>query len=210
MAGAHWSALRDLLPAYQRITTVSIGDGRNTSFWDDTWLLDRPLAEKMPALHSHYAGRATSVRDVVTTGLRNLLQHRLTVQVATGLDHLEELLQEVSLDETPDQRSSFFEDEGHRLLSRAIYRTSTRGDHVCPSYKFAWANFAPPRVKFFGWLLTQNIIQCRSSLVRNHIVDDACCEMCGLEDETADHIVSGCNFVRTFWNRIGWAPCQDQ
>lgn len=73
MAGVHWSALRDLLPAYQHITTVSIGDDRNTSFWDDTWLLDGPLAEKMPALHSHFAGRATSVRDVLTVGLRNLL-----------------------------------------------------------------------------------------------------------------------------------------
>lgn len=112
----------------------------------------------------------------------------------------------VSLDELPDQCSSFFEDEEHKLLSRVIYRTTTSGDHVCSSYKFVWANFAQPRVKFFGWLLTQNRIQCRSSLVRKHIVDDASCKIFGLEDETTDHIISGCNFVRSFWNRIGWAP----
>jgi hypothetical protein len=30
--GTHWAALRDLLPAYQRITSVEVGDGRTTSF----------------------------------------------------------------------------------------------------------------------------------------------------------------------------------
>jgi len=36
--GTHWAALRDLLPAYQHITKVSIGDGRSTDFWKDCWL----------------------------------------------------------------------------------------------------------------------------------------------------------------------------
>jgi len=36
MARTHWAALRDLLPAYQRITYVSVGNGRDTSFWHDT------------------------------------------------------------------------------------------------------------------------------------------------------------------------------
>lgn len=57
-----------------------------------------------------------------------------------------------------------------------------------------------------GWLLTQNRIQCKTSLVRKNILDNARCEICGLEDETVDHIISGCNFVCGFWTRIGWAP----
>ncbi|XP_066384911.1 uncharacterized protein [Miscanthus floridulus] len=116
MARAHWTALRDLLPAYQCITIVSVGDSRDTSFWDDTWLLDVPLADKMPALHSHFTARATSVRDVLGAGLRNLLQHRLTAQATEELEHLEVLLQDIDLIQSPDQRSSFFEDgDSHRL-----------------------------------------------------------------------------------------------
>jgi hypothetical protein len=30
--GEHWEVLRSILPLYQAITTVTIGDGRNTSF----------------------------------------------------------------------------------------------------------------------------------------------------------------------------------
>jgi hypothetical protein len=32
LAGTHWDALRELLPAYRRITRVDIGDGRDTAF----------------------------------------------------------------------------------------------------------------------------------------------------------------------------------
>ena len=87
-----------------------------------------------------------------------------------------------------------------------IYKASTHGDHDCASYSFVWKNFAPLRVKFFGWLLIQNRIHCRAALVRKHILDDARCELCGLADETADLIFSECNFIHTFWVHIGWSP----
>jgi hypothetical protein len=82
---------------------------------------------------------------------------------------VEELLLDVSLDGSLDQRVSFFQDDSRRLMSGLIYRASTRGDQPCPAFKFVWSNFAPPRVKFFGWLLTQDRIQCRSSLRRKNI-----------------------------------------
>lgn len=40
IGGVHWTALRELLPLYQAITTVAIGDGRSTSFWYDVWCGD--------------------------------------------------------------------------------------------------------------------------------------------------------------------------
>jgi len=57
---------------------------------------------------------------------------------------------------------------------------------------------------FFGWLLTKERIHCRTSLVHKHILQEAQCEVCKEADETADHIFSGCSFVRSFWERIGW------
>jgi len=68
-------------------------------------------------------------------------------------------------------------------------------------HKFVWRNFAPPRVRFFGWLLVQNRIQSRDNLKKKTIVEDACCELCGEREETVDHIVSGCPFTASFWSR---------
>ena len=156
----------------------SLSYGRNTTFWHDRWLTDTPMAAMMPALHSHFTGRATSVHDVVSAALRGQFQRRLTTQVVAKLDQLTEMLQDVTLSTENDDRASFFEDGDHRLLAGLIYKASARGDHQCASYNFVWCNFAPPRVKFFGWLLTQNGIHCRMALVHNNILDDARCELC--------------------------------
>ena len=106
----------------------------------------------------------------------------------------------------PDERCCFFEDGGHRLLSGLIYKASTRGDHDCASYSFVWKNFAPPRVKFFGWLLTQGRIHCRAALACTHILDDATYEICKSTEDTADHIFSECSFIQSFWTSISWHP----
>lgn len=67
-------------------------------------------------------------------------------------------------------------------------------------------NISPPRVKFFGWLLTQNRIHCRQALARKNILEDATCEICKATEESADHIFSECPFIQSFWTAIGWFP----
>lgn len=158
--GDHWNALRQLLPVYQQITTVDVGDGRTTDFWRDNWIGNATLTELAPTLHSHTTVAAPSVNYVICTGLR----------------------------------------------SGMIYKTSSRGDQLCPSFHFVWRNFAPPRVKIFAWTLTKQRIQCKTVLCRKNILQTATCDVCGNDDETADHIISQCPFVKAFWRRIGWDP----
>jgi hypothetical protein len=126
--------------------------------------------------------------------VQNLLQQRLSAQASEELDQLNNLLSDVLLEDAPDQRMSFYQERDVKLLSGVIYRASTRDDQPCPSFKFVWRNFSPPRVKFFAWLLTKNVLQ------------DATCEVCHQDCETADHIISGCSFTRDFWAAIGWNP----
>lgn len=147
--------------------------------------------------------RVMHERDVMDKGLRSLLQRRLTNQASADLEHLEGLMVGVSFTDDLDQRTCFFEDDSHRMITRVIYQTSTRGEQACPSYSFVWKNFAPPRVKIFGWLLTKDRIHCRTNLVHKHILQDGVCEICKGDDELADHIFSGCPFVRSFWEQIG-------
>lgn len=158
LAGVHWSALRDLLPAYRKITRVQVGSGKDFSFWDDIWFEDCLLAELLPALHSHFIGRQSSlkVKDVLASPLRGQFQQRLSPQAARELDELEALVLGITLTEETDERSSFFEDVRHRLQTSLIYKASSQSGSTCPSFSFLWKNFAPPRVKMFGWLLTKS------------------------------------------------------
>lgn len=61
-----------------------------------------------------------------------------------------------------------------------------------------------PRVKFCGWLLVKDRIQCKVNLRRKHILQDVICAICGDAEETGDHIIARCRFATSFWRRIGW------
>jgi hypothetical protein len=36
------------------------------------------------------------------------------------------------------------------------------------------------------------------------LLDSAICEVCGQEEETADHVIMGCPFAEDFWGSIGF------
>lgn len=57
----HFKSL--LMPAYRSISYVKVGDGSETSFWEDQWMIDTTLAAKFPALHTHFMGGDMSVQQ---------------------------------------------------------------------------------------------------------------------------------------------------
>lgn len=61
IASYHWEALRSLMPAYRSISYVKVGDGSETSFWEDQWTIDNTLVAKFLALHTHFVGGDMSV-----------------------------------------------------------------------------------------------------------------------------------------------------
>jgi hypothetical protein len=88
-----------------------------------------------------------------------------------------------------------------RLITSKIYKLATGTDATCAFYNFVWRSYAPPKVKFFAWLLLRNRIQCIANLK-----DTDGCELCNGASETADHLITQCPFARSFWRHIGWNP----
>lgn len=73
-----------------------------------------------------------------------MLQPRLSQQAKNELDQLEHLLQEVTLEATPDDKVCVFAKNDGKLAAGMIYRASIRGKQKLPSFDFMWRNFAPP------------------------------------------------------------------
>ncbi|CAN6338995.1 unnamed protein product [Urochloa humidicola] len=159
----------------------------------------------MPALYSHVRRAGASVKEVVEMGLCPFLVPRLTHQAAKELEELEEVISFTSLNSNPDVRTSFYIGNRQQLSTSQLYRFSTSSGSECAMYKFIWRSYAPPRVKFFAWLLVQDRLQCKANLLRKNIVDTALCELCNEEDEDANHLISGCSFAKQFWSRMGWS-----
>ena len=198
--GVHWKSLQDLLPIYRAITTTTIGDGCRTSFWLDHWLPTGQLADTFPALFTHAKEPDASVAKVCSQPLRGHFAYRLSHIATAELAMLEEIVEEVVLQDMPDCRKCPLAEKDGTLRAGPIYRArmSLQENTPCPFYKFVWSNCAPPRVRFFAWLLVQEKIQCKTNLRFKNVVDDAECEVCRVAVESPDHLILHCTIATQF------------
>jgi hypothetical protein len=120
---------------------------------------------------------------------------RHSTVAARELEQLEALLAGVSLSATPDLRLCLWEDMAHKLNSSIVYQAVVTNGQGCEYYKFIWENRAPPKVKFFGWLLVQNKIQTKENLLKKYCVEDDVCELCLSALQSLVLLISGCPFV---------------
>lgn len=54
---------------------VKVGDDSKMSFWNDCWLLNKPLCQQFQALHFHSLHKLASVALIAQMGLRESLVH---------------------------------------------------------------------------------------------------------------------------------------
>ena len=165
---------------YQAITTVQIGDGKNTLFWLDVWVGDEALAERFPVLFSHCKSKEETVHHALESNPEGAFVNPLSSQALGELNSVCSISASVSLNDNADKRLSPFCLGNSKLDSGGIYKLlKARGGALDDRSAFIWKNAAPPRVQLFIWLLTQRRIQCRSNLFKKHIVDSPTCEVCG-------------------------------
>jgi hypothetical protein len=100
--------------------------------------------------------------------------------------------------------SSKFTSVQGRLDIARIYKAASSSGQSSRIYIFVWKSRAPPRVRFFGWLLLKDRIQSHANLYRKNIVDDATSELCHQAPETSHHLIFHCNIARQFWDHLGW------
>ena len=77
---------------------------------------------------------------------------------------MECLIGSISLMQRPYERTYNFEEDDCKLDSTKVYRASTMSGESSEIIKFIWKSYALPRVKFFGRLLPQERIQCKTNL----------------------------------------------
>jgi hypothetical protein len=98
------------------------------------------------------------------------------------------------LTEATDERSlPLCSRSGGRLRTVVLYNLCMFGGMLDEHHAFVWRNFAPSKVRFFGWLLVKSRIQCQANLLRKGILAraDSGCLICAAPLGTVSHIVFG-------------------
>jgi hypothetical protein len=196
------------MPLYRSISRVTVRNTRCTAFWLDAWLLGGALCSLLPALFSHALNVEATVADVLSVSIRHALVPRLSTVGEGQLGTLSSLLAGVLLSKGGDERIlTRCRKKNGGLDAGALYHLRSFGGVLSSAYDFVWRNHAPSKVRFFAWLLSKARIQSRSSLLRKRILTavEALCPICGLAEETANHLIFGCEFAAVFRRALGFS-----
>lgn len=130
-------------------------------------MLEDSMADRFPELYSHCSNPEITVQQVLHGGLSGSLIARLSPVATEQLDQVTQIAAQQSTTGDQDRRKSPLLRSDGDLDTSAIYSALKTADATPdPWSKFVWKNKAPPRVKFFAWLLSKSRIQCKKNLAR--------------------------------------------
>ena len=69
-------------------------------------------------------------------------------------------------------------------------------------YKRDWKSWAPPKCRFFMWLVAQNRCWTADRLANRGLNHPATCPLCDQEPESINHLLASCVFKRVFWYKL--------
>lgn len=203
--GPHWRSLIALLPLLRKHTKMLPGDGRHINFWHDVWL-DGQLSAKFQALYTHTVKLNCLLSSVLHEDFRCFFVPRITPTAQQQMMQLQYLLQNVTLSTEPDEIVCNLKTKNGLISSSELYRSEMATFETWPPWSAIWRSAAPPRVKFFAWLMSKNRLPTRVNLHKKTILPTPTCELCNANLEDTYHIFLRCPMAAAFWNMIQIIP----
>jgi hypothetical protein len=151
-----WRYLMTLIHLYRNLTIVSLGDGKTTSFWLDSWLENKPLSTRFPALFSH-----VQKPNVLVAGCYS------ENGWALWFGHFDRL-EQVSFSNDPDRRIMRFGPDKNFSVKSCYYALNFGGT-LCAGNQEIWNSFAPKKCKIFAWLALHNRLNTKERLAKRGI-----------------------------------------
>ncbi|WVZ82473.1 hypothetical protein U9M48_029730 [Paspalum notatum var. saurae] len=190
---------------FRASVSVVLGDGAHALFWTDAWLPEGAICNFAPRLF-----RAVGCRRRGRT-VREALQEDQWVRDIVGaptaavIDEflcLRELLHDVQLRaDVPDRFVWRWTADGSYSSSSA-YQLFFAGRTPLAGAPKIWKASAPPKVKFFCWLVLHGRPWTAERRHRHGLQACAACALCSQEDESIDHLLTSCVFTRQVWHQL--------
>ena len=90
------------------------------------------------------------------------------------------------------------------------YTAQFEGQVLSSTSPTIWRNWAPPKCKFFTWLIIQNRVWTADRLQRRGWPNCGLCPLCKQVQESAAHLLFQCRFTTRVWTEVvNWLGIQD-
>ena len=141
---------------FQNSTYIELGDGNTALFWSDRWLHGTSLEDMAPCLCNAVSARVRA-QCTVAQALTNKqwikdISGALTVQVLIEYLHVWDQMELIHLNRDPD-RLCWRWTADRRFTTASAYRSFFTGQHAVKGAKLLCKARAPPKCKFFIWLV---------------------------------------------------------
>jgi hypothetical protein len=208
-AGRPWQGLElpvdnHDLALFNAATTVILGNGEKATFWTSRWLHGEALATLYPALFRHSKRKNRTVKDAITGDKWVLdVDHNMTVQLIEEFLSLWTRLQGVTLMPQHEDKIIWMHTVDCNYTASSAYKIQFAGMVTSMAATTIWKAKAPPRCRFFTWLMLQNRIWTAARLLIREWPNQYFCPLCMRNLETTSHLFTECQYSLAIWEKAG-------
>lgn len=201
MGDSHfWTSLLGVKDLFYQHCKKMIGDGKNTRFWEDWWVGDKPLKFSYPRLYLLSFDHNISVANAVAKGWERFSFRRTLLGESLELwNSLKARCEEIQMHGGRD-RVKWMLTADRQFTVKSLYDHLIKNDCGYP-HKFLWKTKVPTKIKVFLWLMTRKSILTKDNLVRRGWMGNKSCVFCG-QDKTIDHLFFTCSAARLVWTLL--------
>jgi hypothetical protein len=184
---------------FASMTEVTIGNGMRTSFWADSWA-GEPLKKQWPLLFEVSWRKNRTVADALENDHWLMdLRGRISIDLLFDFVSLRQIVRGCTLD--PDIEDTFrWKSTSGSYSASSAYTLQFEETQQSP-LRHIWPAWAPPKCKFFFWLLLQRRVFTADRLLRFGMPNQYFCPLCRRNLETPAHLFAECPWAREVWDR---------
>jgi len=193
-------------------TEIRIGDGRKVCFWESARVAGRRPRDIAPDLYSVCKRKNSKLHEALTD---NRWIRDLTVGPNCSLHHLQQLVElwfavkDTSINPGAEDTIRWKWTANGEYTTASAYRAQFLGSIKTDLHLLIWKPWAPPKCKFFAWLIIENRVWTSDRLAIRGWPRSDVCPLCRTEPESAHHLLVKCRFTKRMWRLIAdWLNCQ--
>jgi hypothetical protein len=195
-----WASLMKIKEIFYRFVKKELGDGKNTRFWEDSWVDDKPLKEAYPRIYDICFDHNITVDDAIQKGWQGFKFRRtLHGETLELWESLKGRCEEVTMQGGRD-KITWTLTADHKFSVGSLYRKIITLGLKFP-HKFLWKTKVPAKIKVFLWLVNRKSILTRDTLLKKGWKGGKECVFCG-KDETVDHLFFECSVASLLWGLV--------
>jgi hypothetical protein len=186
-------------------TTITVGNGKKTPFWEAPWLGGRKPKDIAPLIFDTSRRKRWNVNQALNA---NAWVSNIKLGDDFSMDHFAQfidlwvLCQDMHLVAAVDDDITWNLTASGIYSAKSAYEVQFLGSVTSFLHKSVWKAWAPPKAKFFAWLLTQNRIWTADRLQKRGWPNCGLCPLCKQTMETANHLFIHCRFSTRLWEKV--------